>query len=56
MSNRMQMSVMTLHLTKKYFKIVATLSNVLIFFQLLWNTRITSCICFFARQISMRFT
>ena len=37
---------MTLHLTKIYFKTVDMFSNILTFFQLLWNTHITYCICF----------
>jgi hypothetical protein len=46
MSSRMEMSVITLHLTKKQFKIVAVFSNILTFFQHLWNIHITYCICF----------
>lgn len=45
MSSRMEMSVMTLHVTKKRFKILALFSNILTFFQHLWISHIT-CICF----------
>jgi hypothetical protein len=46
MSSRMEMSIMTLHLTKKQFKIVAMFSNMLTLFQHLWNIHIKYCICY----------